>query len=99
MMYGVLLGLLDLWTPENERRISKDLQILVMCGTHDPVGGMTTTVQALIDRYQKNGVREVSHIFYDGVRHEPMNDFSRDEFHADVVTWLDQHLPKDPSVI
>ena len=99
MMYGVLLGLLDLWTRENERRISKDLQILVMCGTHDPVGGMTTTVQALIDRYQKNGVREVSHIFYDGVPHEPMNDFSRDEFHADVVTWLDQHLLKDPPVI
>jgi hypothetical protein len=32
-----------------------------MCGTRDPVGGMTTTVQALIDRYRKNGVRDVSH--------------------------------------
>jgi alpha-beta hydrolase superfamily lysophospholipase len=93
MMYGVLLGLLQLWKPENERRIPKDLPIFVMGGTRDPVGGMTTTVQALIDRYQKNGVRDLSHVFYDGVRHEPMNDFSRDQFHADVVTWLDQHLP------
>jgi alpha-beta hydrolase superfamily lysophospholipase len=93
MMYGVLLGLSQLWTTENELRIPKDLPILVMCGTRDPVGGMTKTVQALIDRYQKNGVREVSHIFYAGVRHEPMNDLSRDQFHTDVVTWLDQHLP------
>jgi alpha-beta hydrolase superfamily lysophospholipase len=93
MMYGVLLGLSQLWTPENERRIPKDLPIFILCGTRDPVGGMTTTVQALIDRYQHNGVRDLSHIFYNGVRHEPMNDFSRDQFHADVVTWLEQHLP------
>jgi len=94
MMYGVLLGLSELWEPENERRIPKDLPILLMCGTRDPVGGMTTTVKALIDRYQKNGVSDVSHIFYDGVRHEPMNDFGRDQFHADVVTWLEQYLPQ-----
>jgi len=36
---------------------------------------MTTTVKALIDRYQKNGASDVSLIFYDRVRHEPMNDF------------------------
>jgi hypothetical protein len=45
-----------------------------MCGTKDPVGGMITTVRALIDRYQLNGVKEVSHIFYDGARREPLND-------------------------
>jgi alpha-beta hydrolase superfamily lysophospholipase len=95
MMYGVLLGLSQLWTPENERRIPKDLPILVVCGTNDPVGAMTTTAQALIDRYRKNGMREVSHIFYDGVRHEPMNDFCRDRFYADVVTWLEQHSPRN----
>ena len=93
MMYGVLLGLSQLWAPENERRIPKDLPILVVCGTHDPVSGMSTTAQALIDRYRENGMREVSHIFYDGVRHEPMNDFCRDRFYADVVTWLEQHSP------
>ena len=29
MMYGVLLGLSQLWAPENERRIPKDLPVLV----------------------------------------------------------------------
>ena len=67
----------------------------VACGTRDPVGGMTTTAQALIDRYRKNGVRDVSHVFYDGVRHEPMNDFGRDQFHADVLAWLRQHLSRN----
>jgi len=93
MMYGVVIGLLQLWKPENERRIPKDLPIFMVCGTRDPVGGMTATVQALIDRYRKNGVREVSFTFYDGVRHEPMNDFGRDRFYADVGMWFDRHLP------
>lgn len=95
MMYGVLLGLSQLWAPENERRIPKSLPVFIMCGTRDPVGGMTTTAQALIDRYRKNGVRDVSHVFYDGVRHEPMNDFGRDQFHADVLAWLRQHLSRN----
>jgi alpha-beta hydrolase superfamily lysophospholipase len=78
--------------PENESRIANDLPILVMCGTRDPVGGMTTTVRGLIDRYQHNGVKEVSHIFYDGARHELLNDFCRDQMHVDVLKWLDAHL-------
>ena len=92
MMYGVLRGLLQLWTPENENRIPKDLPILVTCGTGDPVGGMTTSVSALIERYQQYGVRDVSHIFYEGARHEPLNDFCRDQIHADVLAWLEARL-------
>jgi alpha-beta hydrolase superfamily lysophospholipase len=58
-----------------------------------PSSSAPATVRTLIDRYQQNGVKEVSHIFYDGVRHEPMNDFCRDQMHTDVVTWLQAHLP------
>ena len=73
-------------------QVSKDLPVLIMCGTKDPVGCMTTTVRALIDRYQHNGVKEVSHIFYDGARHEPLNDFCREQIQVDVLKWLDAHL-------
>ena len=92
MMYGVLQGVLQLWTPENENRIPKNLPILITCGTGDPVGGMTTTVLALIERYQQYGVKDVSHFFYDGARHEPLNDFCRDQIHADVLKWLEARL-------
>jgi alpha-beta hydrolase superfamily lysophospholipase len=40
-------------------------------------------------------VRDVSHVFYDGVRHEPMNDFGRDQFYADFLAWLRQHLSRN----
>jgi alpha-beta hydrolase superfamily lysophospholipase len=37
-------------------------------------------------------VKQVSHIFYDGARHEPLNDFCREQIQADVLKWLDAHL-------
>lgn len=56
---------------------------------------MTTSVRALIERYQQYGVRDVSHIFYEGARHEPLNDFCRDQIHADVLAWLEARLLQD----
>ena len=94
MMYGVLRGILQLWTPENEQRIPNDLPILITCGTRDPVGGMTASVRALIERYQQYGVKDLSHIFSEGARHELLNDFCREKMYADVVSWLDGHLER-----
>jgi alpha-beta hydrolase superfamily lysophospholipase len=86
---------LQFWTPENENRIQKIFPILVTCGAGDPVGGMRTTVRALIERYQQYGVKDVSHVFYEGARHEPVNAFCRDQIHADVLAWLDARLLQD----
>src|SRR5262249_31163934 len=91
MMYRVLLVILELWKPETEQRILKDHPILITCGTRDPVGGMTASVRPLIERYRQYGVKELSHIFYEGARHEPLNDFCREQMYADVVGWLDGH--------
>jgi alpha-beta hydrolase superfamily lysophospholipase len=92
MMYGVLQGILQVWTPENEQRMPKDLAILITCGTRDPVGSMTASERALIERYRQYGVKDLSHIFYEGARHELLNDFCREQMYADVVSWLDGHL-------
>jgi alpha-beta hydrolase superfamily lysophospholipase len=32
-----------------------------------------------------------------GARHEPLNDFCREQMHADVVSWLDGHLERKMS--
>ena len=61
-------------------------------GQADPVGGMTTTVRVLIERYQQYGLKDVSHNFYEGARHEPLNDFCRDQIHADALAWLEARV-------
>jgi alpha-beta hydrolase superfamily lysophospholipase len=41
---------------------------------------------------RQRGLKKVSHIFYEGARHEPLNDFCREQMQADVVGWLDRQL-------
>jgi hypothetical protein len=67
----------DLATPEGLERMHKG-----PCRRHD-----SDRVRALIEWYQQCGMKDVSHIFYDGSRHEPLNEFCRDQMHADVVAY------------
>jgi alpha-beta hydrolase superfamily lysophospholipase len=50
-------------------------------------------VQQLLFAYQQAGLREVSHRFYPGARHESLNDTNRAEVIADLLGWLSRKLP------
>jgi alpha-beta hydrolase superfamily lysophospholipase len=41
--------------------------------------------------------KDLWHIFYQGARHEPLNDFCREQMHDDVVSWLDGYLKRKMS--
>ena len=86
-------GLVELWRPENEARIPKDLPLLIFSGALDPVGGNTEGVKELVRRYQALSIRNIELIFYPGARHEALNETNRDQVQQDIVRWLDQHLP------
>lgn len=81
-------GLRDIWSPANEARIPKTMPIYVVSGDQDPVGGNTAGLVALIDRYKRLGLTDVSHKFYAGARHEILNETNRDEVERDILAWL-----------
>lgn len=85
-------GLHCLWQPENLAKLPRHLPLLVLAGGNDPVGGNTVGVQALLDQYAGLGMKELSHRFYAGARHEVFNERNRAEVHCDLVTWLNAHL-------
>lgn len=91
MTLEFLKGGIKIWTPENEALIPNDLPMLVFSGALDPVGGNTLGVKALVNRYTENGVKEITLKFYEGGRHEMLNETNRDEVHQDVLAWLDAH--------
>jgi alpha-beta hydrolase superfamily lysophospholipase len=64
----------------------------ILCGTFGAFPGMTES--QLRDAVETTKPLALSADTSNSVRHEPMNDVSRDQFHADVVSWLDQHLPR-----
>ena len=94
MTFSVIRGFHSLWLPENQSRVPIDLPILIVAGTDDPVGGQTTTIQALITRYMKHGHRALDYRFYAGGRHEILNEVEKDRVHRDIGHWLTKVLDR-----
>jgi len=80
--------------PAELARIRPDLPLLVMSGDRDPVGGPGARyVELLAERYREAGLTDVTIRLYPEARHEVFNETNRDEVTADLVGWLEAHLP------
>ena len=83
------VGLRDIWSPQREAQIPKNLPIDVIAGSRDPVGANTETVKLLLARYQALGLTRVSSKFYPDARHELLKETNRAEVMNDVARWID----------
>jgi alpha-beta hydrolase superfamily lysophospholipase len=72
------------------RHVPKSLPVHVIAGTRDPVGEDVNGVERLLGAFAGAGLTRVSHRFYDGARHELLNETNRDEVTRDVIAWVDQ---------
>jgi alpha-beta hydrolase superfamily lysophospholipase len=88
---GTWIGMLDALTKiagdSALSKIPKSIPIYLFSGTHDPVGENTKGVKRLLAAYDKHGFTNVRHKFYDGARHETLNETNRDEVMADFIDW------------
>ena len=92
MTYEFVKGMVNLFNPENEARIPKELPVYVISGEMDPVGA-NDGVKVLVQRYQDDlGLVDVSSKIYPGARHEILNETNRDEVHADILNWLETRV-------
>jgi alpha-beta hydrolase superfamily lysophospholipase len=60
----------------------------VFCGSEDPVGERTKSVDQLLGAYARAGVADVTRRYYQGARHETLNETNRDEVTRDLIAWL-----------
>ena len=74
--------------PARLRRIRRDLPVYLFSGTEDPVGEQLAGVLILIGRYRSAGLHDIRHDFYEGGRHEMLNETNRDEVHARLLDWV-----------
>jgi len=83
------------WERRLEQRVQipPDLPVYVFVGADDPFNRELVGLRELLDSYQSAGLRNVDHQFYDGGRHEMLNEINRDEVYRDVVRWIDGILP------
>jgi len=70
-------------------QMDKAMPVFVFSGTEDPVGEKTKGVDRLLKAYSKHGFEQVSHKYYEGARHEILNENNRDDVMQDFVHWLE----------
>lgn len=73
--------------------LGRDVPMLLMVGRDDPVGG-PRSVHKLADEYRtRSGLTDVTTLVYPDARHEIFAELQQAEVRADVLSWLDAHIP------
>lgn len=83
---------------ENLERIPKDLPVLFVSGSSDPVGDYGKGVRKAYDSLHAVGLNNVQMKLYEGARHELLNETNREEVTQDIYRWIREeilHLPDD----
>jgi alpha-beta hydrolase superfamily lysophospholipase len=88
----LLDALADISNPSRQAKIPRDLPVYVFAGSEDAVSERTKSIDQLLGALAKAGVRDVTHKYYPGARHEALNETNRDEITRDLVAWLDAHV-------
>lgn len=79
--------------PERQASIPKQLPVYVFAGADDPASDRTKSLAQLIGAYKAAGLTDVTHRFYEGARHEMLNETNRDQVTAELLAWLDAKVP------
>ena len=89
-MMSLFVAAQPLFAPDALKAIRPDLPIYLFAGDRDPLNAGLTALTPLVERYRAAGVRDVTHDFYPGGRHEMLNETNR----ADVVQNLARFIAR-----
>jgi alpha-beta hydrolase superfamily lysophospholipase len=89
---GMVVEAARLSNPSALDQIRSDLPVLLLAGDMDPVTGQLAFLDVLRERYATAGIARIETLYYEGGRHEMLNEINREEVMGDVTTWLDNTL-------
>lgn len=68
--------------------VRRSLAIALVSGDQDPINHFLELLAPLASRLRRFGFADVTSHVFGGVRHEPLNDLTRDEVSATIVAWI-----------
>lgn len=89
-MISIFAAAAPLFESDALKRIRPDLPMYIFAGDKDPLNGGLAFLAPLVDRYRAAGVADVRSRFYEGGRHEMLNETNRAEVVADLRGWIDR---------
>lgn len=81
-------GLLFITDPDQIIKTPKELPILIVSGSDDPVGNFGKTVKQAYHAYLHAGLTQVHMKLYEGMRHEILNEIGREVVYKDIIDWI-----------
>jgi len=72
------------WT----RGIPRTLPVLLVSGADDPVGQFGQGVRRVAQQLEHAGVEQVQRVLYPGLRHEILQETTKQQVYHDVASWL-----------
>jgi alpha-beta hydrolase superfamily lysophospholipase len=75
-------------------RLPKQLPVLLLAGDADPINRKLAGLRLLEQRWRDAGVQRIDTLYYEGARHELLNETNRDQVTNDVIAWLARALPR-----
>lgn len=84
----LLDGLQTIHSKKELERVPKNLPILLIAGTDDPVGNYGKGVRLLARDYQKIGMEDVTLVLIEQERHEILNGSNRHKVYDQIANWI-----------
>lgn len=84
----LLEGLQTIHSKKELQRVRKDLPILLIAGTDDPVGNYGKGVRQLARAYQNMGMEDVTLVLMEQERHEILNGYNRLKVYDYITNWI-----------
>ena len=73
------------------KNVPKQLPVLLISGSEDPVGGYGKGVIETDRNLKKYGVKDVTHILYSNLRHEILREKEKGRVFADILSFIENH--------
>lgn len=87
--YDTLISLVkELNRRSNLVKMPKDLPVLFIAGTEDPVGNYGKSVQEVYDTFLNLDLTKVQLKLYNDARHELLNEKQKKQVYEDIFNWL-----------
>ncbi len=81
-------GLGYVCTKECANKMDKDVPVLLISGSDDPVGDFGAGVSATADLLKTAGVKDVRTLLYPGLRHEVLNEKNRSDAYEMILRFM-----------
>lgn len=88
LMRDLMKGIQFIQDPKNLAAMRRELPVLFIAGSDDPVGSYGKGVRQTEEAFRRAGMEDVTCKLYPLDRHEILNELNQQEVYQDVISWL-----------